>query len=196
MKTLFLYSCYMACVTTGPHNHLSWNRDLYVMMTEEAVALRNRGFSVIAMGDFNAKIGRVEGLEDNRPDLNSNTPLFLSFIKTLNLTILNTLPISKGVFTHFVEHTGVPYSESLLDYGLADTSLAPFVSSFVIDANARVECGTDHALLVETIKCDGLKAKISSKFSDILNFKLPINHDYTEFDSIFETQTTFLSSYI
>ena len=66
------------------------------MMTSEIIALRNRGFAVVALGDFNARVGQIPGLEDNSPTLNSNSPLFKNFINTLNLTILNTLPISKG----------------------------------------------------------------------------------------------------
>ena len=141
---------------------------------------------MIALGDFNAKLGQVNGLEQNRPDTNANTPLFKSFIKTLNLAILNTLPVAKGLFTHFVERTGVPFSQSVLDYGLSDPSLTPHISSFIIDANARIECGTDHALLLATIQCKGSNSTISYKFSDIMNSKLPVNNDYSCFDNAFE----------
>ena len=71
-----------------------------------------------AIGDFNARVGQIDGLENNSPGLNSNTPLFKNFVRTLNLTILNTLPITEGLFTHFIERKGVPYSESIFDYGL------------------------------------------------------------------------------
>ena len=127
---------------------------MYLMMTAEVIALRHRGFAIIALGDFNAKIGQVPGLEDNVPNHNTNTPLFNNFTKSLHLTILNTLPISQGLFTHFIEREGVPYSESVLDYGLADTSLSPHITSFVIDADSRISCGTDHALLIATFKSD------------------------------------------
>ena len=106
------------------------------MLTDEAIILRNRGFGVICLGDFNARVGKIPGLQENEPTLNSNTKLFKSFVRSLNLTILNTLPISKGLFTHFVERDGIPFSESILDYGLSDTPLAPFITSFVIDSDA------------------------------------------------------------
>ena len=88
---------------------------MYLMMTSEVVTLRHRGFAIVALGDFNAKVGQIPGLENNKPDLNTNTPLFNTFTNSLHLTILNTLPISKGLFTHFIERQGVPYSESILD---------------------------------------------------------------------------------
>ena len=111
------------------------------MMTNEARALRERVFVIIALGDFNARIGRIPGLEGNHTSCNSFTGLFNGFIGTLNLTILNTLPIAQGLFTHFVEKQGVTYSETILDYGLCDPSLAPFINSFIIDAEARIACG-------------------------------------------------------
>ena len=101
-------SCYLACASGGPHNHHKWNTDMYLMMTTEIISLRNRGFAIIALGDFNSKVGQIPGLEGNTPNHNANTPLFNIFISSLHLTILNTLPISQGLFTHFVEKDGVP----------------------------------------------------------------------------------------
>ena len=166
-------SCYLACASGGPHNHHKWNTDMYLMMTTEIISLRNRGFAIIALGDFNSKVGQIPGLEGNTPNHNANTPLFNIFISSLHLTILNTLPISQGLFIHFVEKDGVPYSESVLDYGLADASITPHITSFVIDADSRISCGTDHALLIATINSCQRKKKVSvdASYSDILNFK-------------------------
>ena len=68
---------------------------------------------------INTRIGQVPGLEGNTKDVNSNHPMFMGFVSEVNLFILNTLPISKGLFTRFMtgSQTG---SESLLDYGLVD----------------------------------------------------------------------------
>ena len=77
----------MACASNGPNNHHQWNIDLYSMLTNEAVVLRNSGFSVIALGDFNAHVGQIPGLENNHPGLNSNSSLFNTFVRSLDLTI-------------------------------------------------------------------------------------------------------------
>ena len=60
------------------------------------------------------------------------------------MLIINTLPVSKGVFTRFDDFSG---SESLLDYALIDKGKAETVNTFVIDEHARFRCGSDHALL-------------------------------------------------
>ena len=147
------------------------------MMTTKAISLREKGFAIIALGDFNARVGKIPGLEGNNDTRNSFTGLFHSFIDTLNLTILNTLPIAKGLFTHFVEKQGLRYSESVLDYGLCDPSLTPFINSFVIDADARFSCGSDHALLLTEVSF-GQEPVLKHSFSDVQKFKLPPNGDY------------------
>ena len=152
------------------------------MLTAETISLRNRNFSIIALGDFNACVGQIRGLENNIPELNSNSPLFKTFISSLNLTILNTLPISQGLFTHFVERDGAPFSQSILDYRLADSSLTPYITSFIIDSDARIKCGSDHALVLTTIKySQGDKLSFHTSTSDVLKFKLPSDQDFGEF---------------
>ena len=103
--------------------------------------------TVLAMGDFNSRVGRIPGLENNTPDTNKNTPMFLNFMQQANLVIINTLPITKGLFTRFMNSPGLPGSNSLLDYGLIDGDHVNNVTSFVIDEEARYKCGSDHALL-------------------------------------------------
>ena len=70
--------------------------------------------------------------------------MFLNFLQEASLTIINTLPIAKGLFTRFMDSTG---SKSLLDFGLIDSDHASSVNSFVIDEHARYAAGSDHALL-------------------------------------------------
>ena len=151
------------------------------MMPSEATSLRQRGFAVIALGDFNSKIGKIPGLEGNKDGENSNSNLFKTFVGSLNLVILNTLPICEGLFTHFVEKSDEPDKESVLDYGLADPDLTPFITSFVIDADSRYSCGTDHALLMASIDFS-TKIEIQTHFSDVLQFRLPHDKDYSNFN--------------
>ena len=146
-KVAFLHT-YIACQNNRDDSFLSWNEDLFFLLTQEATKLKQQGFTVLAMGDFNSRVGAISGLEDNTPDHNQNTPLFFNFLNEVNLLIINTMPIAKGLFTRFLDSSGRPGTRSLLDYGLIDHDKANTVTSFVIDAEARVECGSDHALLV------------------------------------------------
>ena len=82
--------------------------------------LRRQGLCCIAMGDFNTRVGEMHGLAGNTPDTNNNFPMFINFITEVNLTIINTLPIARGLFTRFMDSSGRPGSKSLLDYGLVD----------------------------------------------------------------------------
>ena len=64
------------------------------MITLEAISLRRQGLVVIAMGDFNTRVGQLPGLEGNTHDINQNTPMFMSFVTEVNMVIMNALPIA------------------------------------------------------------------------------------------------------
>ena len=142
-KCAFLH-CYIACQTTRNDNYLKWNEDLFFLLTEEIKVLKRQGFMILALGDFNSRVGQLTGLEANHPDTNHNAPMFFDFLHQTNLLIINTLPIAKGTFTRFMDSNG---TRSLLDYGLIDANQSSAVSSFVIDDQARYSAGSDHALL-------------------------------------------------
>ena len=142
-------------------------------------------------GDFNARVGRIPGLEANHPDTNANCPLFLSFVQNTDLVILNTLPVCKvwascclfvyflalqGLFTHFVDRSDGLHSEAVLDYGLISAGHEPMVSCFTIDRYARFDCGADHALLTVTLHL-GTPTTPSTKFDDAIKFKFPASGD-------------------
>ena len=90
-KCAFLH-CYAACVNyqDTTKTYLDWNRDLFCLLTQEAIQLKREGFIILAMGDFNVRIGRVPGMEWNTTDTNDNQPLFMDFVEEVNLTIINT----------------------------------------------------------------------------------------------------------
>ena len=149
-KLAFLH-VYIACQTSRSDDYLQWNNDLFALITEETLLLKAQGFSILALGDFNTRIGRVKGMEENLPDVNNNYPMFLNFIESTNLVIINSLPVCKGLFTRFMDGSERPGTKSVLDYCLRDADSVSTVSSFIIDSNAQFKCGSDHALLEATI---------------------------------------------
>ena len=178
-KCAFLH-CYIACQTNKSDDFLQWNEDLFSILTKEAITLRRQGFMVLAMGDFNSKVGNIPGLEGNTPNTNRNQPFFMNFISEVNLFIINTLPLSKGLFTRFMGTNGNPDSKSLLDYGLVDGDHVNTVTSFVIDEAARYDCGSDHALL----ECDivlGSTPHVTWAFTEVLQYDYRENSDFTEY---------------
>ena len=56
---------YMACQSSTDDGYLKWNDDLYELLIDEAQTLRSQNFALLALGDFNSKIGRVPGMEHN-----------------------------------------------------------------------------------------------------------------------------------
>ena len=150
-KCAFLH-VYIACVRTDTDDYLYWNEQLFHLITSEAKTLKEQGFFIFSLGDYNTRLGQVPGLENNTPDTNPNTPMFLTFLEEVNLLVLNTLPMCKEVFTRFMDGPSGIRSRALLDYGLISEEKMNYVSSFAIDQDARVACGSDHALLDCTIK--------------------------------------------
>ena len=143
---------YIACQNSRSDSFIAWNEDLFFLITQECLRLKQQGFTVLAMGDFNSRVGVLPGLEGNTADHNHNTPKFLTFLNEVNLLIINTLPVAKGLFTRFMDSSGRPGTKSLLDFGLIDHDKANTVTSFVIDEEARFESGSDHAVLECTIE--------------------------------------------
>ena len=123
---------YCACQSLQNDAFLAWNSDLFHLVSTEALALREQGFMVVAMGDYNTRIGVIKGLEGNTPDTNRNYPLFMDFMQRVNLVIVNALPVATGLFTRFANNSGDRGSMSLLDYCLIDDDKVGMVESFEV----------------------------------------------------------------
>ena len=176
-KIAFL-SIYMACNTTRNDEFLRWNEDLLFLVSQESARLRLQGFAVVSMGDYNSRVGRIPGLEDNTPDVNRNSPMFFNFVKECNLFIVNTLPIARGLFTRFFDVDGCNISKSLLDYALVDQERVGDVSSFVIDEFARVSAGSDHALLELEISF-GHRPRVCWQYQDAIQYNYNESSDFS-----------------
>ena len=190
-KCAFLH-VYIACDSGNNDSCMKWNEDLFFLLSQESMKLKRQGFVIISMGDFNSRIGNMQGLEFNTPDTNRNAPMFLNFVSEVNLMIMNTLPISKGTFTRFMDSSGTPGSQSLLDYGLIDAEFSHTVTSFVIDQDARVECGSDHALLECEIVFDHVP-HVAWAYQDAIHYNLKENSKFSEFQSILDQTTNTIS---
>ena len=171
---------YIACQSKQSEDFLKWNEDLFELITNETLVLKQQGFTILALGDFNTRVGQLPGLEENTADTNNNFPMFLNFIQSASLVIINTLPISKGVFTRFMDASNRPGRKSLLDYGLRDVNSIHTVSSFVIDADARFDCGSDHALIEVDITFSH-KSSLHWNIREAIQYNFTTKSDFTKF---------------
>ena len=88
-KKLALCSVYMAAEVVGG-NFLSWNNDLYAMLSSELSFLRDDGYICVLMGDFNGHIGNdLYGITGNHIHINDNGRLVRNFATDNNLTLVN-----------------------------------------------------------------------------------------------------------
>ena len=172
--------CYIACQSFTNDDFIKWNEDLFSLLTREALSLRTNGYMILAMGDFNSKIGQIPGLEDNSPIVNRNEPMFNGFITDVNLYIINTLPICHKVFTRFDGD-----KKSLLDYGLIYVDHVHCVRSFTIDEDARFACGSDHAL-IECVISFETSPRLRLNYDDILKYNFNDRTDFTRYKNILE----------
>ena len=186
-RCAFLH-CYIACQNPSD-SFIKGNEDLFHLLTKEAIQLRKMGYRVLAMGDFNSRVGQLKGLERNTPDTNRNQPMFMTFITEVNLLIINTLPIAKGLFTRFMNNTGLPGTKSLLDYGLIDNEHANTVTTFTIDEEARFSAGSDHALL----ECDivfGSQPHIKWDFQEVIQYNFGDKSSLTWLPQVYLSQSS------
>ena len=121
-------------------------------------------------------------MEMNTCDTNNNYPMFTNFINQTNLVIINSLPVTKGLFTRFKDSSGQPGSQSVLDYGLRDSESVHTVNSFVIDPDARFDFCSDHALLEATLSF-GRKISVHWQVSEALQFKFTSKSNFSNFQS-------------
>ena len=91
--------------------HLFWD-----YLTEVAVEAKKEGKGFLLQGDMNAWLGSKIIKGDNR-EQNRNGKLFEAFLNTNNLTVVNSLPLCKGVITRQRMRQG-KLVKSVLDFML------------------------------------------------------------------------------
>lgn len=84
-------SVYMAAEVTANNDFVAWNNCLYSCIQGEAQNLELKGYKCMIIGDLNAHVGvPPEGIEGNRPGVNSNGHKLLNFVSNNYLVMLNS----------------------------------------------------------------------------------------------------------
>ena len=101
------------------------------------------------------------------------------------VVIINTLPVSKGLFTRFMNPGNSRGSNSILDYGLIDGDNVNSVSSFVIDERARFRCGSDHALLECEMKFTN-QPRLRWTYNEVISYNINDNTSFRRYEDLLD----------
>ena len=104
-------------------------------LEQEACRARTEGKGFILQGDLNAWLG-PEILPGDIRKQNANGKLFAQFVTNNKLTIVNSLPICKGLITRSRIRQG-ELVQSTLDFYVVCQHVLPYVSELIIDSERK-----------------------------------------------------------
>ena len=159
------------------------NSRLYDLLKTESYQLRDEGFSVVFMGDFNGHLGKksVEnpnGIEGDLCDQNQNGKLLLDFTDTLGLEILNGMELCKGTYTR-IEGGRL----SIVDFGLVESEMLHRIRQFNIDESKQLAQGSDHCLLSMSLAINENNVS-HSRDADLHRFQTKEGTNFTKFTNM------------
>ena len=102
---------------------------------EECERASQEGNGFLLQGDLNAWLGH-EIIKGDKRQQNQNGKMLANFVKSNNLTIVNSLDICKGTTTWSRVRNGTQLS-STLDYFIVCEQVLPFVKEMVIDQEGK-----------------------------------------------------------
>ena len=154
-KKLAICSVYMAAEVVGG-TILSWNNDLYAMLSSELSFLRDDGYICVLMGDFNGHIGNdLYGITGNHIHINDNGRLVRNFVSDNSLTLVNAdQRRCDGLFMRRGH-----MSNSVLDLILEDSGLGDVISSLQVDTPDKILGGSDHVGLLFEVNALSMKTQ-------------------------------------
>ena len=146
---LAVANIYLACVSSKNKNYLEWNTEIYNQLQEDITVLRDLCFGIIMMGDYNARIGKYAGMEENHAQINDNRKLLLNFVSQNEFYIMNKLNEDKNCFTRKLNRKdGTNITKSCLDYFLISNKSRTGKWKFSIhDLCEENGISTDHSLI-------------------------------------------------
>ena len=137
-------SVYLAAEVATNTDFRDWNASIYECLQNEVRQLEADGFKCMVVGDLNAHVGDgPQGIEGNRPEVNSNGRKLRSFIEYNGMIMINADKARcDGLFTRVT-----PNSSTILDYAIASGTMQPLVDRLLIDESGRILAGSDHAAI-------------------------------------------------
>ena len=128
----------ISCTTAyGPQesDSLEKKNEFWKYLSEEALRANDSGRGFILQGDLNSWLGPKIIPGDERIQ-NKNGRLFETFLNENNLTVINSLPICKGLTTRSRMRQGVNI-KSILDFYVVCQRVLPSVTEMIIDSDRK-----------------------------------------------------------
>ena len=183
--------------------HEAWNRGIYEVLSEEVRGLRSQGFRVVLQGDFNGHVGNVlerGGIPGNRPEVNKNGEMFLSFLMENNLCHLNGAVrvqgdwksrICQGLWTWHARD----YSNStILDYIVVSSEHLGSVQDMQVDEGAIYGGASDHNMLFARLTDKFVSVRPKASRMKKASWSIDENTDFSKFRRIVQQQIESLPS--
>ena len=104
-------------------------------MTEEAERAKNEGRGFILQGDMNSWLG-LKIIPDDTREQNKNGKMFEAFLKSNKLTVVNSLPLCKGLTTRERMRQGVMV-KSVLDLYVVCQNVLTSVTDMEVDNDRK-----------------------------------------------------------
>ena len=121
----------------GPQEYASVSKKnaFWKYFEEEYERAKNEGNGFILQGDLNSWLG-PDILPGDTKQQNQNGKLFVNFVKSNKLTIVNTLSICKGMKTWTRMRQGVQLS-STIDFFVVCERVLPYLQEMIIDTDNK-----------------------------------------------------------
>ena len=128
----------ISCTTAyGPQENARTSKKTEFLdyLEEEVLRSRREGKGFLLQGDLNSWLG-PEVLPGDKRKQNRNGKMFAQFVKKNNLTIVNSLPLCKGLITRSRLRQG-ELVQSTLDFFVVCGLVLPFVAELLIDSEKK-----------------------------------------------------------
>ena len=107
-------------------------QSIYNRITEEIWESKNKNQKFILMGDFNNKVGNI--IKGNSDIITKGGKLLIKLIQKHNLSIVNTMNITKGIWTRTMISKN-KNEKSVLDYMIINKNDEDCILKFTVDEN-------------------------------------------------------------
>ena len=128
-----------------------WNDNMYDVLGEEVIKLKNEGYKIFLSGDMNGWVGAGKGgVPGNDVRVNRNGERLIAFLEAHGMKMLNGTACCTGLFSRHGHN-----SATLLDYVCVSDEDHKLIKKVVVDEHGRYGGDSDHVYVISTVDMGG-----------------------------------------